>query len=252
MKLSLSRFIVRTITDRLAERSMARSAASAGALPSPGRPSTVTPRATSASRRARAARSGGESAGQPSARSTTSAESGGVSPPTKYAFHPAAPRRLSKADSSPRIRPVTLRIPDARNDAARPARSADVRVGSPSPWRYRSPSQVAPIRSPTPSTWVVKRNPGPSRVNAAHDTGSFSFDAGWTGTLWLCAKRTSPVLTSTAIADVRASERYGERRVFESRVARSPEAARGDETAVAAIATEQSASRSRTAPNRRR
>ena len=59
------------------------SSQSAGATPRPGRPTTVTPRRVSASRNARAASSGGERAGQPRARSTTRAESGGVSPPMK-------------------------------------------------------------------------------------------------------------------------------------------------------------------------
>ena len=58
--------------------------------------------------------------------------------------------------------------------------------------------------------------------------GSFSFDAGWTGTAALWAKSTVPVLASTAIADVRASERDGERSDFVSRAARSPDAASGD------------------------
>ena len=98
----------------------------------------------------------------------------------------------------------------------------------------------------------MKRYAGPRRVSAAHETGSFSFDAGITGRRSLCANRTAPVRTSTAIADVRASETCGERSVFERRVERSPGAASGEETAVAAIATEQSASRSRTTRNRRR
>ena len=66
-----------------------------GATPSPGRPPTETPWRTRASRKARAASSGGESAGQPRARSTTSADSGGASPPVKYDFQPAAPRFVS-------------------------------------------------------------------------------------------------------------------------------------------------------------
>jgi hypothetical protein len=61
-----------------------------------------------------------------------------------------------------------------------------------------------------------------------------------------------PVPASTAIAAVRASEMSGERSDFVSLAERSPEAASGAETAVAATVTEQSASRSRTAPNRRR
>jgi hypothetical protein len=57
---------------------------------------------------------------------------------------------------------------------------------------------------------------------------------------------------STASADVWASETYGERRLFWRRDARSPEAASGEPTAVAAIATVQSAILKRTASNRRR
>ncbi len=98
----------------------------------------------------------------------------------------------------------------------------------------------------------MKRYSGPRRVSAAHETGSFSFDAGWTGRAALWENSTVPVLASTAIADVRASDRDGERSDFVSRAARSPDAASGEETAVAATATEQSASRSRTASNRRR
>ncbi len=39
---------------------------------------------------------------------------------------------------------------------------------------------------PAPSTSVRNRKPGPSRVSAAHETGTFSFDAGTTGrdALW--------------------------------------------------------------------
>jgi hypothetical protein len=135
VKLSLSRFIVLTMTDRLAERSVARTTAPVGARPRPGRPVTAMPCATSASRSALAASSGGDSAGQPFARSTTRAESGGVSPPTKYFFHPSPPRRRSKTVSSPRTRPVTLLMPEARNEAARRPISAVVSVGSPLPRR---------------------------------------------------------------------------------------------------------------------
>ena len=116
------------------------------------------------------------------------------------------------------MRPVTRVIPDALTDAASRRMSATVRLGSPDPRRNRSPSQVAPVRTPVPRSSVLKRYAGPRRVSAAHETGSFSFDAGITGSRSLCANRTAPVRTSTAIADVRASETCGERSVFDSRV----------------------------------
>jgi hypothetical protein len=94
---------------------------------------------------------------------------------------------MSNADSSPRILPVTRRIPLARSVEARPAMSAEDSVGSPLLRRYRSPFQTRPARRPAPSTSVVKRYPVPSLVSAAHETGSFSFDAGWTGSPSLCA-----------------------------------------------------------------
>ena len=98
----------------------------------------------------------------------------------------------------------------------------------------------------------MKRWSGPSRVKAAHETGSFSFEAGWTGRVALWANSTVPVLASTAIADVRPRGTDGARSELVSRETRSPGAASGAETAVAATATQQSASRKRTAVNRRR
>ena len=91
VKLSLSWFIRRTIRrERLGDVRGERRSPSAGATPRPGPCRRPRRRgATSASRSARAASSGGESAGQPCARSTTSAESGGDSPPTKHGFQPA-------------------------------------------------------------------------------------------------------------------------------------------------------------------
>ena len=65
-----------TIVESGSDVSVARGTASPGAVPSPMRPPTAILRATSARRSVRAARSGGESDGQPCARSTTSAESG--------------------------------------------------------------------------------------------------------------------------------------------------------------------------------
>ena len=56
----------------------------------------------------------------------------------------APPRRVSNADSSPRIRPVTRRIPLARSVAASRRCRAEVSVGSPLPRRYRSPCQTRP------------------------------------------------------------------------------------------------------------
>ena len=144
VKLSLSRFMRCTIAESGSDVSVARGTASTGAIPIPIRPATAILRAPSALRSVRAARSGGESDGQPCARSTTSADSGGVSPPTKYRFQPSAPRRLSNADSSPRIRPVTRRIPLALSVETRPAMSAEDNVGSPSLRRYRSPSHTGP------------------------------------------------------------------------------------------------------------
>ena len=73
-------------------------------------------------------------------------------------------------------------------------------------------------------------------MSAAHETGTFSLEAGTTGSVSLCAKTTAPVRASTAIAEVRSSERWGERRDFASRDVRSPEAAGVDETTVEAIA----------------
>ena len=194
VKLSLSRFIVRTITDSVAERSVARRAASPGALPEPGAAGDRRPRARRALRGGPAPRGAGERAPASPARGRRRAPRAAASrPPRSTPSIPAPPRRLSNADSSPRIRPVTLRDPGRAQGGSEAgevggrergvAVAVEVEVAVPA---------SSPPASPTPSTSVVKRNPGPRRVSAAHETGSFSFDAGCTGTLWLCAKSTVP------------------------------------------------------------
>ena len=124
--------------------------------------------------------------------------------------------------------PLTARMPapgPCTSRASVIARSPEVSVGSPSLRRKRFPTQTGPARRPTPSTSVVKRWSGPSRVRAAHETGSFSFEAGWTGRVALWANSTVPVLASTAIADVRPRGTDGARSELVSRETRSPGAA---------------------------
>ncbi len=159
-------------------------------------------------RKARAASSAGDFEGQPDARSTASAESGGLSRPTQPRFQPGPPRRVSNADSSARIQPVTRVIPRARTVAASASRSPDDSVGSPWPRSTRSPRQKRPARSPAPRASVVKRKEAPRRASAAYATGSLAFDAGTKGDDALCANRTRPVRRSIAYAAVRPGESH--------------------------------------------
>ena len=81
---------------------------------------------------------------------------------------------------------MTVRIPRPAIVPARWLTSAVASVGSPKPFRIRSPSQAAPARVPVPYTSVWKRYPAPRLVSATHVTGIFSFDAGAIGSdeLW--------------------------------------------------------------------
>ncbi len=81
MKLSLARFIVRTIADSGSERSCASGRASAGTRPVDGRPPTSIPRRSRAAVNARAAAAAEPFAPRASTSSTESAESGADSRP---------------------------------------------------------------------------------------------------------------------------------------------------------------------------
>ena len=166
----------------------------------------------------------------------------------KLGFQPATIRRVSKALSSPITPPVTLRTPAALTWAASARRSARESVGSPLPLRMSAPSQTVPSCPPVPRTSVSIRKEGPSFVSAAYVNGSFSFEAGASERPPFCAKRTVPVVRSSATAPERAGATWG---TLSARARRSCKALSWVGPAeVAAGAT--SATRAKTAARRRR
>ncbi len=188
-KLSLSRFIERTITLSDADRSRAKQCGVGRRRPEPG-----GPRDLHAARDERCPeRAGGKQrrrlGGAPAAgavddergqRRRLDADEPSL-PPGRAA--PAVVDGLVAA--YPPRDPRDARAAHGVGQSGR--RPAAVSVGSPYPLRKRSPRQVAPSRAPAPSTSVRKRKPVPRRDSAAQDTGSFSFDAGIIGRDALCA-----------------------------------------------------------------
>ena len=91
-------------------------------------------------------------------------------------------------------------------------------VGSPNPFRTRSPCPDVPDLVPAPSTSVRKRYAGAELAQRGEVTASFSFDAGASDVSALRAKSVCPVARSTAIAaGLRGRESRDCERVREAR-----------------------------------
>ena len=139
MKLSDGGFISRTRSATGGERHSVTSAASAGARPRAARRRTLTPTARSCLANAAAAKRAGlrcqNGERRPERpRLKVSAESGPVSDVSRNPDD-GTPRRVSKADSSPRTRPRTATIPASATCWARRPESSASNVGSPLPRR---------------------------------------------------------------------------------------------------------------------